>query len=55
MGVEIVVVGLVALFGGIWGVSKAVEVSKHNTVIQADIKTQCFKYAREIRECNTLD
>lgn len=49
----LLIVGL--SLAGAWGVEKVVDVKKHNATLEADIQTQCFKYAKEIRECKYLE
>ena len=51
MGIELVILYVVLASAGAFGVNKAVDLYKHNSTLDADVKTQCFKYAKEIREC----
>lgn len=53
MGIEIIILYIALAGAGAFGVTKAVELYKHNATIDADIKTQCYKYAKEIRECRS--
>ena len=51
MGIEILVMWIVIASAGAFGVNKAVDLYKHNSALDADVKTQCYKFAKEIREC----